>query len=400
MSGFARAELKRRELLGSGRLFGLRRSGGAVVPSFAAETAVQAGVPETAVCMTVSPYGDIYLSTQGKVWRSTGGTGAMFAFYEEFSHAPRFASFCGEDCFTIAADGTKAVEMGENSLQPLTLPALVRPVCHYSRMFAADAADGYTLRWSQPCNAKGWEYGTDGAGYITFGRSRGQIERLISCNERLYVVCGGGFYVLRAEGEAGSFAVENTDTDADGVVADTAAVCAGRLLFFTSSGLYAYGSGLRRLAAEGLEGFSQPSCAAAFGGYYFACGKLDGRGVIACVDVERGEVSYIEEPADCCCVSGGLLFHKSGAVGRLVQGVSGRWESGLTDLGSCGIKYLDGIEVNGAAEELTVTAGGRTRVFTGVSGRVKVGMKGRFFAVTAKVSGALYGVTATFAVRG
>ena len=64
------------------------------------------------------------------------------------------------------------------------------------------------------------------------------------------------------------------------------------------------------------------------------------------------------------------------------------------------MKYLDGIEVNGAAEKLTVTSGGRTRVFTDVRGRVKVGLEGGFFEIAAETSSALRGITACFAARG
>ena len=63
MSGFSRVRTQRRELLASGRLFGLRRSGGALVPAFSRVTVQTAGVPAEAKRMVVSASGDLYLSS-------------------------------------------------------------------------------------------------------------------------------------------------------------------------------------------------------------------------------------------------------------------------------------------------------------------------------------------------
>ena len=400
MSGFSRVRTQRRELLASGRLFGLRRSGGALVPAFSRVTVQTAGVPAEAKRMVVSASGDLYLSSGSMIYRSTASVNTMFMFSSGFAVPPYFVKLYDDGNYMLAVDGVKALEIRTNSAQLAELPALVAPALHYSRMFAVDNDDRYTVRWSQPGDALGWEYGLNGAGYVKVDASRGEIKRLISCDNRLYIVCGKGLFVMRAYGDAEDFRLENTDTDTDEIIEDTAAACAGKLFFFTQSGLWTYDGTLRRFEADGLEGFSAPVCAAAVGSDYFVCGQLDGSGAIACIDGRDGSVSYIDEPADCCCLSEELLFHKSGEIFRLAAGGTGRWESGATDFGCSGVKYLDGIEVDGAAEKLTVTSGGRTRVFTDVRGRVKVGLEGGFFEIAAETSSALRGITACFAARG
>ena len=90
MSGFSRVRTQRRELLASGRLFGLRRSGGALVPAFSRVTVQTAGVPAEAKRMVVSASGDLYLSSGSMIYRSTASVNTMFMFSSGFAVPPYF----------------------------------------------------------------------------------------------------------------------------------------------------------------------------------------------------------------------------------------------------------------------------------------------------------------------
>ena len=415
MSGLARPALKSRELLSYGRLFGLKRGENGLVPSFGAKVMDITDVPESGSRMIISSINTVYISADKYVYRTATGTASSLPMYEVsggvFSGTPDFAHYFSEGekgyeseadeagNFILATDGQHAMKFTGTYANVAKAPPVIKPVVHYSRLFGVDKEDAYTVRWSQAGDALGWEYGLNGAGYVKLRATRGKILQLVPCDDRLFAVCEHGLQVLRITGDPSAFEVEVTDTDTDAVIAGTVAVCCGKLLLFTSSGLYAYGGTFERIAEKQLEGFTDPVCAAALQTTYFVSGKLEGSDVIACIDVRSGETCFLNETADCMCAAKSVVFHKSGALCEIVAGSGGSWQSGQTDLGSDCVKYLDSIIVNGTAEKLTVSACGRTRVFNGASGRVKVGLTGRFFEISAECKGGLYGLTANYAER-
>lgn len=387
------------DLLSGGRLFGLERLSGGVRPSFGLKKAELLNVPAAAEKMWLSAEGDLYVYSGGALYRSTGARNNFIQFATGFTSCPRLVSCEGaEGPYAIVSDGVRAVRLEDGSSQVSSCPPAIPHAFHYSRVFGVDPQDGCTVRWSQPGDAFGWEEGLNEAGYVRLNAARGKVLALIPYNNRLVAVRQYGLSVLRVYGEAEDFRVEVTDTDTSAICGDTAAVCAGRLLFFTADGLQAYGSGIESFAAEGLEGFSPSGDAAALGNTYFVCGTLGDEGVIACVGADGG-VGYIAAEAACLCAAGRAFCISGGSLYEIVRGYAAcSWQS-PSDLGSGTVKFLESIYVDGTAEELTVSCDGLTRTFTDVNGRIYVGMSGKNFAFRAVCPQGLDGLRAYYAER-
>ena len=387
-------------LLSKGRLFGLEESGGGLRPAYGLSQITVNNIPAAAQGIYFTSHNNLYIYNGGTVYRCTGASNNFYLYASGFTARPSFAE-ChenGED-FTIICDGGKAVKAQSNTAGPDTCPPVRYAVVHYNRMFGIDTDDARTIRWSEPGDVHGWDAGINGAGYVRLDALRGDISKLTVFDNKLVAVRQYGLTVLRAFGEAESFRVDVTDTVTDGITADTVAVCAGKLCFFTPSGMYCYDGTVKKFEAEGLEGFGDVSCAAACGGYYYAGGKLGGEDVIACIDVNGRSAGYIKAKAVCMCGGGRVFFYGDGLYEIVRTAEQGSWESGPCDFGTPSKKFLCSITAYGA-DTLTVECGGRSRTYSGVNGEVKVGMEGREFSISASCSQHLRSVCAKYAVRG
>ncbi len=383
-----------------GVLYGLKATARGLEPRWSAVQTQTSGAPQAAAggCLTSS--GNLYLyDGEGVVYRSTGAAGNFYPVATGLSDLPFFAE-CQEDGedFLLISDGTVARVARENIVENDELASVTGGVVHYSRLFGIDRDDKRLIRWSRAGDVHDWEQSLSGGGYVRLDGRRGDVKRLLTYDNKLIAVREYGLTVLRIYGDAENFKVDCTDTDTDGIVAPTAAVCAGKLYFFTQSGLYCYdGTDIESFSPDGLCGFSLPRCAAGFGGAYFAAGKLDGEDVIACI--EEDGVCYLKYRADCIFSAGRLLFYGDGLYEIVPQAGDGAWDSGPADLGCTGVKYLSELIVEGCADLLEVSCGGRVRQFTGACGRVKVGLKGAVFRIRAVCPQGLRAVNAKYYLR-
>lgn len=401
VTSFPDSSSKEKYLLEGGRLFGLKRADGGLRPAFSVKTVNPGNVPSSAQAVYYTSSGSLYLYNSGYVYRSINASNGFYAFVNGFSSAPYFAE-CHEDDthFTLISDGNKATRAAQWSVGSATPPPVSFGVSHYGRLFGIDKTDKCKIRWSEAGNALGWTESINGAGYVRLDLRRGNALKLVVYDNKLLAVRKYGLSVIRAFGEAESFRVDVTDTDTDEIVSETVAVCAGRLCFFTASGMYTFDGDVEKFGCDGLAGFSGVSCAAAGGGYYYACGKLDGSDAVACIDVEHGEVSYLNTKAACICGNGRVFFFNNGLYEIEADGAaSGKWESGPVDFGTSQKKYLKSVTVVGKCT-LTVESGGRSRTFTDVEGELKVGMCGRQFSFTLSCAGEVSSLSARYVLRG
>lgn len=400
-TAFPAVSYKEEYLLEGGRLFGLTRSGGGVRPAFAAKSATLIGEPSSAQAVYYSSGGNLYLYDSGTLYRSVGASAGLSSYASGFSSAPCLAECHGNDAhFTLITDGSNAFRATQQAIGSVTAPPVDMCVSHYGRLFGIDVSDRYRIRWSGAGDALGWSESITGAGYVRLDLGRGEVQKLVVYDNKLLAVRKYGLTVIRAFGDAESFRVDVTDTDADEIVAQTAAVCAGKLCLFTSSGMYTYDGDVEKFSCEGLAGFNGVTCAAAGGGYYYACGKFDGADVIACIDVAGGEVSYLKARADCICGNGRVFFYGDGLYEIVTEGdLSGGWESGPVDFGTPQKKYLKGVTVVGSCT-LTVECGGRSRTFTDAEGELKVGMCGTSFNFALTCADEVASLCARYVLRG
>ena len=370
-----------------GRLYGFKICGGVAAAGYGLSQISCTGAPSSASASFISPSGDYYLYDSGTLHRTTGIRGAFFASAEGFSGSPCFAPCTeGKDDFLIVIGGEKSVCATASSVVADSFPDLKCAAVHYFRLFGVDPEDGLTVRWSRAGDVRDWAEELYGAGYVRLSAEFGEVLALVPYNDKLIAVRQYGLTVLRIYGDTEDFRIQFTDTATEEITANTACVCGDKLYFFTADGLRCYdGDDIERPEIDGMEGFGGATCAAALGSTYFACGELEGAPAIACIDCAEEQVSYIAAEAGCICSGAGRAVLFNGGLYELKIGSSGSWDSGETDFGEGGVKYLSKLHICGSIQKITVEWNGRRRVYSGDGLKaVKVGALARTFRIIAE----------------
>ena len=389
-----------RYLLSGGTAFGLKRTERGLVPAFSAAALSVSGTPSAVGKMYFSGSGDLYVYAAGTVYRSAGADGAFTAYCGGFSSAPYFSE-CheGEENFIIISDGAVAYRGDGSSASADSCPPVKSGIVHFSRLFGTDASDARTVRWSAPGDVHGWDGALGLAGHVRLDAEGGDVLKLAVCGSELLAVRERGVTALHVSGDAETFRTDAACRFYEKVFADTAAVCGGKLYFFTPTGMYFYDGRVKKFSCEGLEGFSSPERAAACGGIYFVQGEYGGESAVACIDVSAGDVCYIKAQSSCMC-GGGRAFLYDGGLRELAgEGSAGEWRCDCEDFGTAAKKYLHSVCVYGA-DTLKISCGGKTFSFASPEGEVKVGVTGRSFSFSATCSGELRSLCARYVVRG
>lgn len=392
--------LKSFDLLGGGRLFSLRRTAGGVVPAFGAEQLQVQNIPSAAQAVYFTSHGNFYMYNSGDLWRSTGAYGNFYRVGTGFTSPPYFAECCdGDEDFTIIGDGQKALRADYTLTEGTSCPPIKLGVGCYSRIFGVDSSDSHVLRWSAAGDAGDWEESAAGAGHVRLDPVGGDVVRLVPLGGKLVAVHRHGIARITAGGEGEDFKVEYPGGDFGEVIENTVVCCADKIYFFAKDGLYCFDGNVKRADFDGLEGFSEVTCAAACGNRIFAGGKLDGQYAIACIGTDGG-VSYVARRADCICAAGRVFFYDGTAPAELVPSAEeGEWKSGETDFGVHGKKFLHSIVVDGNLTSLTVSDGTYSRTFSDVSGEIAVGMAGERFSLSFTCGGRVRALSARYVSR-
>ena len=299
-TAFPDFELKSFDLLGVGRLFSLRKTADGVSPAFGAEELQVENIPSAAQAVYLTSHGNFYMYNSGDLWRSTGAYGNFYRIGTGFTSPPYFAECCdGDEDFTIIGDGQKALRSDYTLTEGTTCPPIKLGVGCYSRIFGVDSSDSHVLRWSAAGDVTDWEESAAGAGHVRLDPVGGDIVRLVPLGGDLIAVRSHGIAKITAGGEGEDFKVEYACGDFGEVIANAIVCCADKIYFFAKDGLYCFDGNVKRADFDGLEGFSEVTCAAACGNRIFAGGKLDGQYAIACIGTDGGGVSYVARRADC-----------------------------------------------------------------------------------------------------
>ncbi|MCD8040519.1 MAG: hypothetical protein LUF82_03280 [Clostridia bacterium] len=382
-----------------GRVYGAKLTKNGLSPQYAAINCNFTGVPQGVTAGYASVNGDIFLYAEGVLYAAPQGQTEFAAIAQGFDRCPYFVER-GADLL-IGGSSADYVYSGGTITQKEAQVSAYEGVYHYGRLFCADAAEDYMVRWSAAGSDDDWSSGLRYSGWLKLPPERGKILRLVPYNDRLIAVREFGLTAIKAYGETQSFRIVNTDTGFAAVTDGTAAVCADKLFFAAGSGLYAYdGSDIERVAEEGLEGAGEVICGAACGNTYFAAVYVGGNKVTACVDGESGDVVYCNFAADCMFARGKLYAVSDGQLYTLEYGANNAlYDSGFTDLGERGRKFLKSVYIDcGGGCDLTVEGGGASRTFSGVKGNVSVKMAGEKFRFTLSAGCAVKSIAAVYEI--
>ena len=109
---------------------------------------------------------------------------------------------------------------------------------HYERLFATSSDQKNEIRFSQDFDVTNWEETSDAGGFIQLVDERGNVNKVISFNDYVYIIRDYGISRLSAYGEQSEFSVTHLNLSSNRIYSNTAVMCGDRIILLTSNGLH------------------------------------------------------------------------------------------------------------------------------------------------------------------
>lgn len=219
----------------------------------------------------------------------------------------------GEGLYVMSSEG------GEYAADAL---AITDMCTHYERVYAVVDSARTSVWFSDAFDPYNWNVSLDEGGYISLDGSLGEVQRVVSFEDYIYIFCEYGIYRLTAYADQLQFSVKRVHCDCGRIFKDTIAVCGAVVIFVTCDGVYSMdGYDVMRLTDrldEILNGAENLRALYCDGKYYLSLEKehedyiygytSDGKGADALVvtDTEKGTVEIYRGTGiyDMCVLAG------------------------------------------------------------------------------------------------
>lgn len=323
--------------------------------------------------------GRLYISLNGKYFLDiVKANGEPFAIDEVHNGEHHtyvvcgtlYAAFHGNAFFTMPFNGN-----------------IYAGVLKCGRVFGADNDDKTLVRWSGPKGVDDWAEGINGAGWLRLEAKLGNVLNLVVLGDIIVAVCEYGLAKISAFGSPENFRLASVQQKTPKIFRDTAAVTGGKLYFYTEEGLYSFdGNRISEELASVAEMLENPAYAAAYGQNYCVCGYSTAlkRQAILVYDSADGAAYFMDIPAQRFCVSSKMLVYTQTAAPDENAGDGFTFESGEITFGTTANKTLKIVEIYGGKADIGVSNGVVSRIVGGVSGSVRINLRGNRFKITVK----------------
>lgn len=159
-------------------------------------------------------------------------------------------------------------------------PKMTSSCVHYERLFATVTGQRQTLWFSDDLDPTNWNVSIDDAGYIEMADEKGELFKVISFLDYLYIFRTYGITRVTAYTDQTQFSVSQLYVSSGKIYPDTVTVCGNKILFLSSDGLHSF-DGLSTTKLLGcidnllLSVDNSKAAACYFSGKYFLSCKLD-----------------------------------------------------------------------------------------------------------------------------
>ncbi len=157
-------------------------------------------------------------------------------------------------------------------------PQITSMCVHYERIFATvGGAEKKTIWFSAEFNPTNWSADGSGSGFIEMIDERGDLNKVISFLDYVYIFREYGISRLTAYADETQFSVSHLFSSSSKIFSDTVAVCDDLVIMLTGNGLYAFdGVNTKKIPLEIeklLIGADNKKANSVFfkGKYYLAC---------------------------------------------------------------------------------------------------------------------------------
>ncbi len=325
--------------------------------------------PEISQGLAVTDAGKVY------IWLENEKLFSEIAQVENYPVSMFSYSLDGENYAAVVC-GNKMICRFADTVRIFTLPYYIKGAClHMGRVFAADANDGYVLRWSCADDMGDWGLSASGGGYIRLRPERGKILSLIPLGDRIIAVREHGTDIIKAYGDPRHFSVvhkgcgEVTEALKEG----TCVACGESVYFCSDSSVYEFdGEHIQKLQMPVYMRAHGYSAGCAHDGRYvtYACREpvYDGAYHLLYDTYERKFAFFAANKSVVWKTQKGFYSLRGGYVYEPADGgeFTGVWMTDALDFGIKGAKLLKRITVRSEGNiEVSVKARGETRDFPG-----------------------------------
>ncbi len=156
----------------------------------------------------------------------------------------------------------------------MNTPKFTSLAVHNERVYGSFNGSKPQVWFSDDFNPVNWNVSSGEAGYINFSDECGEVLKVVSFLNYLYVFREYGIFRLTAYGDQSEFLMKKVFTDTGRIVKNSIEVCGDKIIFYAEDGLYAFdGYVVSRIAVDMPAVYRKHLISGAYldGCYYLAC---------------------------------------------------------------------------------------------------------------------------------
>ena len=153
-------------------------------------------------------------------------------------------------------------------------PKFTSLAVHNERIYAGVNGTNNQVWFSDDFDPTNWNVSADEGGYINFSDECGEVLKVVSFLNYLYIFREYGIFRLTAYGDQNEFLLKKVFTDTGRIVKSSIEVCGDKIIFYAEDGLFAFdGYEVTRIAKELMPTDRKNLMSGAYldGCYYLAC---------------------------------------------------------------------------------------------------------------------------------
>ncbi|MBQ7642912.1 MAG: hypothetical protein IJS67_03320 [Clostridia bacterium] len=198
----------------------------------------------------------MYYSVSGKIYQRLAYSGTFAAVSGlNFTAVPVGVNYNynGEDVMIFASSGGTYIYNGTSVTSVPDAPPITSACVHYERLFAT-VDGGKTLWFSDDFDPANWNVSLTEAGFIDLGGFRGELLKVVSFLDYVYVFRSYGITRISAYGDQRAFSVSDLFLSNGKIVGSSITFCGDRILFMASDGFYSFNGLTATRILTGLDG--------------------------------------------------------------------------------------------------------------------------------------------------
>ena len=184
-------------------------------------------------------------------------------------------NFNGKDTLLISCDNDYLYYLKGSYVTVCTkAPEFSSLTIHNERVFGSVNGAQNQVWFSDEFNPSEWSVASDKAGFITFSDDGGEVLKVVSFLNYLYIFREYGIFRLTAYGEQSEFVLKKVFTDTGRIVKASIELCGDKIVFYAEDGLFVFdGYDVKRAARKMPEVKSGDFISGAYldDCYYIAC---------------------------------------------------------------------------------------------------------------------------------